>query len=714
MSNKSIISRSDLPEAARKELTDAGLDGLNVGDTFICDENDRCEIIRINRIDVDKKAGEISYIGYGHATQWDCSEFSKEYGGAHGAEEFNSYLERHRYTKITEGSFAEWQQKARDIINGKADISLYKDADSDMVNSETALMSNGSKESLIALQQDLTAKKQTAALVTAFVNWEMQRQMSELKAVKNKMYGVLAEFGEKIKKIMRVITIIELYMGIDEELFCIQEGQKAPVDTPITFRQAVLYMDEEIGHWENGGLDYTNIAWFDEWLVKGKGENFKKLFPEEKGMVVFRPRRFPKDYNEGDPLKEYFMNKENVNSTYLLIRNGECLYRVFTEKLVILPRLFPLRRELQTLFDEMNVSKHRSSYEKEKHKEKFEDSMYHYRKRAMLMQGLIDRSEVFHPLPCKINIFNLEETKELVNFVYDDEATLPSGRLTFKDWQKQLNEGITHGSRVLVTGEYGGIFFGQYGKEERQARLFGSLKYHHNLPDTPDAGIYDVEVYKEETTEWLKEDEYEKQKANVLQVIKTRQDHILRHYMPDDPLTKPTGKNVEGTDDYIKEYRVIYMKEHLTIMYTPGDTIWNDDECRHVPRSKRVRWEIWSDDKFILHWDRLSEEDIDFYLESRVDRPNYLDMMPVLQRTKKLIQEEQQKEAPFIQLLTGSLTSQMPGYLMEDIRERVVRCIDWWKWKNIIKRPIDKDDVLAIRMIEKRVKSKNYHNLKWD
>ena len=78
------------------------------------------------------------------------------------------------------------------------------------------------------------------------------------------------------------------------------------------------------------------------------------------------------------------------------------------------------------------------------------------------------------------------------------------------------------------------------------------------------------------------------------------------------------------------------------------------------------------------------------------------------------MQEEQQKEAPFIQLLTGSLTSQMPGYLMEDIRERVIRCIDWWKWKNTIKRPIDKDDVLAIRMIEKRVKSKNYHNLKWD
>jgi len=76
MSDKAIISRSDLPETARKELTEAGLNDLNVGDTFICDQNDRCEIIRIVKIKVDKKEGKISYIGYGHATDWDCNEFS--------------------------------------------------------------------------------------------------------------------------------------------------------------------------------------------------------------------------------------------------------------------------------------------------------------------------------------------------------------------------------------------------------------------------------------------------------------------------------------------------------------------------------------------------------------------------------------------------------------------------------------------------------------
>ena len=76
---------------------------------------------------------------------------------------------------------------------------------------------------------------------------------------------------------MRVITTIELYLGINEELFCIQEGAKAHVDTPITFRQGVLYMDEEIGHWKDGGLDYTNIEWFDTWWSLGPAEEQRTM-----------------------------------------------------------------------------------------------------------------------------------------------------------------------------------------------------------------------------------------------------------------------------------------------------------------------------------------------------------------------------------------------------------------------------------------------------
>ena len=504
-----------------------------------------------------------------------------------------------------------------------------------------------------------------------------------------------------------------MYLGINEELFCIQEGAKAHVDTPITFRQGVLYMDEEIGHWKDGGLDYTNIEWFDTWLLEN--DNYKRLFPEEKGMLVFRPRRRAKNYDEKNPYGNAMKNAANLNNTYLMIRNGESLYRVFSENIVILPRLFPLKKELQTLLDEMlEAQKNDYGYEKERKEKKFEDQMYEYKKRAVLMQGLIDRSEVFHPLPCKINIFDMEASKDMVNFIYDDEATLPSGRLSFKEWSKNLNSTITHGSRIMLTGEYEG------GRKNYGDRIFYECN-EYSLPQLPSAGIYEVEVYKEKKQYWHEEKAYVKIKDQVLLIREeeyttyknTLEDHGYGH----DGFFLTSQQKSTMIPVKCKRYLCEKTIEKLTILYNPKDTVnhgssgWGDYDPHE--RKKRIRWEILQDDFFVLHWDRLSIDDVDFYLTSRVDRPNYLDMMPVLITVKEHLQEEKEKEAPFIQFLIGALMPKLPELSEQEVETRVVKSVDWWKEKNMIKRSIDKDDVLAIRMIQKRVCSKNYEKLDW-
>ena len=514
----SITLRSNLPEKARQELLEAGLPDFNVGDIYIRVRDG--EMFRINKIDVDKKTGKIEYIRYGHDTEWDGSEFSDSYGSENSAEHMFDKIEGEEWIKIEKEEIAKWRDSALAVISGDASIEDYADKASDSVNSETAILDMGSKTALTAMQQDLELKRKNAELIACFVSREMERKRQELDKIREGMYGIIASFKEKIKKIMRVICNIELYLGIGEDLYQIQDGAKAHVDTPITFRQAVLYMDEEIGHWKDGGLDYKDIKWFDEWVVKD--DNFKKLLPEEKGMVVLRPRRFKKDYNDGNAFMNSLENAPNLNSTYLLIRNGDCFYRIFSDNIVILPRLFPLRNELQQMFDEMletqKSEKHASSWEKEKTKEKFEDSMYEYKQRAALMQGLIDRSEVFQPLPCKINIFNLEETKHLVNFVYDDEATLPSGRMSFKEWKDNLNSSIAHGSRVMLTGEYGKeLAWGKYSNEEKQERIFYKCN-NFNLPKLPNAGIYDVVIYKEPVEEWVLAPDLDKGKATHFQI----------------------------------------------------------------------------------------------------------------------------------------------------------------------------------------------------
>jgi hypothetical protein len=199
---------------------------------------------------------------------------------------------------------------------------------------------------------------------------------------------------------MRVITSIELYLGVDEELHQIQEGEKAPATAPIHFRQMVLFIDEEVGVWEDGGLDFRDIGVFDEWLVKD--QNYKKLIPERKGLLALRPRRYSKDYGKDSGAWGIMMNDNNRHMTYFLMRNGENLYRIFTEKITVPDRLFPLRTEMADLQKKLEKEHW------EDNKEKIENSLYRYKNLALLMQGLIDRTEIFHPLPMpEIQLFKL-------------------------------------------------------------------------------------------------------------------------------------------------------------------------------------------------------------------------------------------------------------------------------------------------------------------
>lgn len=594
----------------------------------------------------------------------------------------------------------EYWDEAQDLIAGKISMEAYayKDTENDPISSETALISKSSKASLTVMQRDLEERRNKAELIRKFVGIEMQRRKQELDKIKDELKGVLEVFNKQIKKIMRVITTIELYLGIDEELFQIQEGPLAPADTPISFRQLVLYMDEEIGHWKDGGLDFQDIKWFDEWLITDN--NYKTLIPEEKGMVVFRPRRFEKDYGN-DPWVNAMRNLPNMNNTYLLIRNGETLYRVFTEKIVILPRLFPQKKELMRLIEDVNKAQGRgSSWDEEKAKDKVDDLMYQYRKRAVLMQGLIDRTEIFHPLPApKVNIFNMDDLGDKINFIYDDEETLPSGRLSFSDWRKQGNDKVGKGSRILITAKVS--------RDVVRDRIYYYCN-EHTTPTSPPEGVYEVAEYNKVEVNWLGQKEFDAQKkiwdkAGIkYEVLDTQKDKYQTNWHVGFRDKKFGGKDVPEYED---GYKVKSTFKHLTILYNPGDTIYNrswssySDYQEPHERKIRIRFQIYTDDTFFLNYDQLDLGDVYFYLKSRVDRPNYLHMIPTLEeivkhRTKELFQEKE--FAKLVHLRSGGMFEE----------PAIMDAIEWWKYKNMWKRPIAKDDTKALRMVERYLKTK--------
>ena len=677
--------------------------GLDIGDIFIQPSDHRVAVKVTNITYEDDKdypnrnEGQKVIVHYKETKNYELSEWESD----EITSTFSSFKDSwiNRSTRVKSGeNISEYLDKSQKIISGELSIDTLNDTDTDdNMNNEFAVISKNAKTDLTTLQNGLEDKKKKAELIQAFVSIEMEKKKRELQQIRERLNGVIDVFKKKIGRIMRVITTIELYLGIDEELFQIQEGELAPKDTPISFRQAVLYMDEEIGHWEHGGLDFTDIAWFDEWLIKDN--NYKKLLPEEKGLVVFRPRRYDKDYG-GDAFYNTQMNHENKYRTYLLIRNGECLYRVYTENIVILPRLFPKRDELQKLMDEIQ-KENLSSWSDEKKKDNVDDLIHQYKKRAILLQGLVDRTEVFHPLPVdKINIFDMSNLDGKVNFIYDDEATLPSGRLSFWDWHKEINSKIGKGSRVLVTG-----------LNKRDIDISRRIYYYcneWNTPNIPNVGIYEVEEYLHTTSESMKRSDFEKLKIEwdkrgiEYKITSTREKVYHINYKESN---FPFGEKEGYIPIYEDEVTVKSDYIHLTILYNPGGTVygpWGTYDPHD--RKKRIRLRIYPTDQFILNYDQISLEDIDFYLTSRVDRPNYLSMLPLLNDIKNWRISEIENEKNFVKMIYAQVYQKIKDS-EDNIYKKIWECVDWWKFKNMWKRPIDKDDSKALRMITKRLLS---------
>lgn len=75
--------------------------------------------------------------------------------------------------------------------------------------------------------------------------------------------------------------------------------------------------------------------------------------------------------------------------------------------------------------------------------------------------------------------------------------------------------------------------------------------------------------------------------------------------------------------------------------------------------------------------------------------------MTNIDRYKKWSDELEQEKA-FVRLLIDRNISKF-DLNEEELAEKLWSLVDWWKFKNVWKRPIEKDDAKALRMIEKRL-----------
>lgn len=592
----------------------------------------------------------------------DFDEFS--YGGKH------LLIHESHYFKdwVLIEDIEKYKNLAQDIIDGKLGMPTIKSELGDEEKEQSnGLIHVSSKEHLELIQQSAEEKAKHFKLIENNVQRLMEKHEAHLRSIRSGLSDIVEAFQKKIAKIQRVIHVIELYLGINEEILQFQEGEKASAEEPICFRQRVMYMDEEVGdprldkYGKDEGLDFRNISAFDDWLCKDG--NYKKVIPEPKCVCAFKVRRNTKK-GHGEATDNPFVLEwmESADQkTYILIRNGDNLYRIWVD-LEIAERLFPHRDEIMKLQEEVIKHEGKGGWDERDSKKKLEDDHERYQRQFIMLQGLIDRTEILHPIKETIRLATIDlDTTKLVRLIYDDGPSLVhKGHVPFLEWMKGINEKIDEGSRIVITGK--GVRearrFDERFAEREDHRSGRELTYH--LPSLPEAGLYTV---------------YKKKKR---------------------PEDKFGFRNPNWGPD---------VRELLCIRYNPGDEVrnmWDRWDDGHE-RKSNISYNILKDDDFILNFDEATIEDMEYYLNSRIDRRHYVTMMPILWELHQQKIKEAEKEQDFLLMIVSPFLSRYnKDKLMAAANEEMV----WWKTKNKWKRALTKDDAKAFRMIGGRLKKR--------
>ena len=291
---------------------------------------------------------------------------------------------------------------------------------------------------------------------------EIERKKTMLELQMHEMNAKVEKLKAEVATAMKCIWMVELYLGSKQELHVLRSGAYAPATEPLTVMQRVLCMDEEILVWawfhkpellENNeqGFGYQNIADFDRWLLESEA-NLDQILPAKKGIIALRVRREPKKHEIKSIADAFAAIEEDAcdKQTYILIRNGENLYRIWADT-NLWPRFFPRR-------DEFDLEKLKKDNDGQWHSwddEKLEQQRESYMRGLIVLQGLLDHTTIFHPLPEKISVFDTACVERTMRLIRDDELALNADN-SMMDWyhyKKFLHGEVRVGARVLYCKE---------------------------------------------------------------------------------------------------------------------------------------------------------------------------------------------------------------------------------------------------------------------
>ena len=540
--------------------------------------------------------------------------------------------------------FAEASKLAVMLSEGKAtasEVTALVTGGSDGVTADAeSLMATESPEHIAALLD--ASEKMQAKLndVRLIANCLIEQKKRRLDLMLSDMRGCLDKFGEKVNNLLKVITVLNLYTGASVDIHRISEGESAPAGEPLSLRQRVLFMDEELCVHLDHEADYRDVPAFFEWLKEPVNRDL--VVPESRCVVCLKPKRFDMAYRSGDRIYDYQRNLWNKH-TYVVIRNGENLFWLESDDLEVWEWAFPHED-----FEECVAARlaKDSRWNKESVIREHDSVKYRVTKYMMFLQGLVDqRQDLFGPTSVRPNLMKLQG----VFLVRDDENLLGTGRVPWEDFRKTKNALIRHGSRILY------VAAPKHYSDYRRRPMTDSGDFlkdfvnQFSQPLFPGTGLYSAEAV----------------------------DVVVRHV---------AGKAV--TEKY----------PHLVFKYLPEDTVWDRTECENRERKKRVSW-VFSP-SHVLNYDAVTLDELNGYLEDRSLRASFAAMIPILVNMRRHKEKELRDEEAFKELLSEDIrreTGSIPSDTAMD------EAVSWWKTKVIFTRALRSDDRKAWKMIRSRV-----------
>lgn len=281
--------------------------------------------------------------------------------------------------------------------------------------------------------------------------WDAERQLKPLQ--------------EQVERMNEGVWSISLYLGVGEEAIPIMGGKIAEPGTPITIRQGTLAMDEEsLLFAEEGdfGEDIQDVDKFHDWLAEHP-ERIDALLPEQRGIIAIMPTRKGMG---GDPWAKGKSGFEN--QTWFLLRNGERVYRILAADFSVGPRMLPTQDEFTSFFttkrfnsttgEHETVQLQPGTREWEEAEKGADARARHYMRVALLIQGVLDRTNVFEGVPAGLSALDQHsyDSGDIV-LLADAENQLTTGRPSFTDWQQDLMARLSPGMRIIGAWNASGL-----------------------------------------------------------------------------------------------------------------------------------------------------------------------------------------------------------------------------------------------------------------